>query len=69
MTGFKINVFLINDTINSFDTASYSSMLEGGLFASDSFKANLDVPTSLYGQPSTGRSCIMGLQDIDLFVY
>ena len=36
---------------------------------SKNFTKNLGVPTALYGQPSSGISCITGLRTIDLYVY
>ena len=69
MTGYKVNIFLVAKIINQFDIASYSFTAEDGQSANRKFIYNLGTPTSFFGQPATGRSCLTGLYKIDLYVY
>ena len=69
MTGVKVSVLLVARIIDQFDTASYTVWAEDGLFTTRNFTHNLGVPTSFFGQPATGRSCLTGLWRIDLYVY
>jgi hypothetical protein len=69
VSGFKVVVLLVGKTVNKTSTASYSASLEAGLHVVPNVTTNLGVPTSFFGQPASGRSCILGLQQLDLYHY
>ena len=68
LTGFKLIILLVSKTIGSQQTAQYSTRFqEGSVFDEDDiFNYNLAVPTNIFGQPATGRSCIHGFYLIGL---
>jgi hypothetical protein len=66
MTGVKVGVLLIRNTPS---TSFYSVDTQGGQALSSSFSYNLGVPTMTFGEPASGRSCMHGLQQVDLSLY
>ena len=68
-SGVKVNVLLVARAIGNSSTAVFSSWTSTGQYYYRRFSPNLGVPTPYFGMPSTGRSCIMGLTNIDLYVY
>ena len=68
-SGVKVNVLLVARAIGNSSTAVFSSWTSTGQSYYRRFSPNLGVPTPYFGMPSTGRSCIMGLTNIDLYVY
>ena len=61
MTGVKVTVFLASKAIGNKGTRFFQRIFS----TTSSISTNLGVPTWEYGQPSTGRSCIMGLYEIE----
>jgi hypothetical protein len=69
MTAVKVSVLLVDKTFAQAGTAHYSFVAETAQYAIDNFTRNLGVPTAFFGQPSSSRSCIHGLIQLDIFLY
>ena len=69
LAGVKVVLLLVGNTVGNSSTAIYSRASYSGRYFIHTFQHNLGVPTQYFGQPSTGQSCLSGLDQIDLYVY
>jgi hypothetical protein len=69
MTAVKVQVLLVGRTAGLKGSAIYQITSVSGKYFTRSFWHNLGVPTAYFGQPSSARSCLLGLSKLDIYLY
>jgi hypothetical protein len=69
LTGVKTQMLLVRKTVGLGGTAVFQINSQVGKYLSATFYNNLAVPVAYFGQPSSARSCLHGLNRLDLYLY